>query len=66
MLGSFPQELSQLIGTEIIVLLRVKPYNKTYPRSSIAVAQFSTDVELLAKFSYSEPDLQAEKTKVRI
>ena len=66
MLGSFPQELSQLIGTKMIVLLRVKPYNKTYPRSGIVVAQFSTDVDLLAKFSYSGLNLQAENSKVHI
>lgn len=53
MVGSSPKRLSKMVGTEMVVLLRVKPYNKDFPNSSIAVVQFSKVPQLLSMFTYT-------------
>ena len=52
MVGSFPLELSKVIGMDMILLLRVKEYNQSLPNSSIAVIQYSVDLDLIQAFEY--------------
>lgn len=54
MVGSFPLDLSKIIGVEMVVLLRVKKYNKDHPNSSIAVLQYSKDPDILQKSTYTK------------
>ena len=54
MVGSFPLELSQVIGVPMVVLLRFKPHSKEHPHSSIVVVQYSKDPHILEQFTYTK------------
>ncbi|XP_028764311.1 replication protein A 70 kDa DNA-binding subunit-like [Neltuma alba] len=51
--GSFPKELSNCMGKEMIVKLKIKESNIRYRNSSMGVIQFSTDKKMLENFTYS-------------
>ncbi|XP_028805310.1 uncharacterized protein LOC114760214 [Neltuma alba] len=51
--GSFPKELSNCVGKEMIVKLKIKESNIRYRNSSMGVIQFSTDKKMLKNFAYS-------------
>lgn len=57
--GSFPKDLSQVVGVEMVVLLRFRDHNKKFPNSSIAVVQYSKDADVLERFSYTKVILRS-------
>ncbi|XP_028753423.1 uncharacterized protein LOC114713014, partial [Neltuma alba] len=50
----FPKELSDCIGKEVLVKLKIKDFNIGHPNSSMGVSQFSDDMHIIEKFTYSE------------
>lgn len=48
----------------MIVLLKVKAFNKKYPQASVAVGNFTTDLDLVNQFAYSTMATLEPTTKV--
>ena len=64
--GSFPEILSNIIGVEMLVLLKPNSMNRQFSRSSITVGQYTVNNDLLAKFTYTTSSIQQASSEVTI
>ena len=53
----FPDELDSIIGTRMLLSLKLNDYNKKYPNASISVISYTLAQNLMEKFNNSQDEV---------